>query len=395
MKKRINALLQHLKNCRLRNIAAIVLLLQTLTSAAQKPGEKYLVIGTYTSGTSEGIYVYKFDETTGAAKAVSSVKTSNPSFLAVSPDEKYVYAVNENADSTQHTTGGSIASFSFDKKTGTLTPLNKQSSGGKHPCYVTIDKTGKWVFAGNYSSGSLAVLKANRNGKLDAPKQTIEHTGYSVNTERQTAPHVHATVLSPDNRYLFVPDLGIDKLMIYYFNKKKGKLQPAKIPFHMTEAGAGPRHFEFHPNGKYAYLIEELTGGISVYSYHGNGDLHLQQNISALPGNFEGSIGSADIHVSPDGKFLYASNRGSSNDIAIFSIDESNGQLRSLGHQSTLGKGPRNFSIDPSGNFLLAANQNSDEVVVFKRDKTTGLLTDTGNRIKVSKPVCLKWMNAH
>ncbi|HEX7904943.1 MAG TPA: lactonase family protein [Chitinophagaceae bacterium] len=366
-----------------------LLLIAMVSSFAQN--EPYLLVGTYTSGSSEGIYVFKFNSDSGTFKPVSTTKTSNPSFLAVSSDQRYVYAVNENADSTMHTTGGSVAAFSFDKQSGKLTAINKQYSGGKHPCYVAIDKTGKWVFAGNYTSGSLALLKVQQDGGLEPPAQVIEHTGYSVNEERQTSPHVHATVVSPDNKFLFVPDLGIDKLMIYSFDAKKGTLSPAKVPFQMTEAGAGPRHFDFHPNGRYAYLMEELSGSISVYAYK-KGELSLLQNISALPHDFNGDIGSADIHVSPDGKFLYASNRGESNTIAIFSINPSNGQLFPVGHQSTLGKTPRNFNFDPSGNFLLVANQNSDEIVIFKRNKQTGLLTDTGKRIPVSKPVCIKWV---
>lgn len=362
----------------------------SFSATAQK--EPYLLIGTYTSGKSEGIYVYRFNSATGAATPVSSVKTSNPSFLAVSPDDKYVYAVNENADSTMYTTGGSIAAFSFDKQSGNLSFINKQWSGGKHPCYVTTDKKGKWVIAGNYSSGSLALLPVRKDGGVDSARQVIEHEGSSVNDDRQQGPHVHATVLSDDNKYLFVPDLGIDKIMIYSFDAKAGSLSPAAVPYEMTEPGAGPRHFDFHPNNKFAYLIEEMTGSVSAYGY-AKGRLTLVQNVSALPGDFSGAIGSADIHVSPDGKFLYASNRGESNTIAIFSINQKNGMLAPVSHQSTLGKTPRNFNFDPSGNFLLVANQNSDEIVVFKRDKTTGLLTDTGHRISVSKPVCIKWID--
>jgi 6-phosphogluconolactonase len=367
----------------------VPLAILSLSVAAQK--EPYLLIGTYTSGKSEGIYVYRFNTASGAATPVSSAKTSNPSFLAVSPDNKYVYAVNENADSTMYTTGGSIAAFSFDKQTGNLSYINKQWSGGKHPCYVTIDRKGKWVIAGNYSSGSLALLPVRKDGGLDSARQVIEHEGSSVNEDRQQGPHVHATVLSPDDKYLFVPDLGIDKVMIYAFDAKAGRLTPATAPYEMTEPGTGPRHFDFHPNKKFAYLIEEMTGSISSYSYS-KGGLTLVQNISALPGDYNGAIGSADIHVSPDGKFLYASNRGESNTIAIFSINQKSGHLVPVGHQSTLGKTPRNFNFDPSGNFLLVANQNSDEIVVFKRDKETGLLTDTGQRIAVSKPVCIKWI---
>ena len=373
----------------MKKILLPLLSLLSLAAIAQK--EHYLLVGTYTSGDSKGIYVYRFNAETGEATLASETETSNPSFLAISPDQRFVYAVNENDDSTMYTTGGSIAAFSFDKQTGKLSAINKQYSGGKHPCYVSIDKTGRWVFAGNYSSGSVAVLPVKANGGLDSATQVIEHAGYSVNEDRQKGPHVHATVLSKDNKFLFVPDLGIDKVMIYAFDQKTGKLSEAEAPYEITEAGAGPRHFEFHPNGNYAYLIEELTGSISVYNYN-KGRIDLLQNVSALPGDYSGPVGSADIHISPDGKFLYASNRGESNTIGIFSIDKA-GRVAPVDHVSTQGKTPRNFNFDPSGNYLLVANQNSNEIVIFRRDKKSGMLTDTGKRIAVSKPVCIKWIS--
>jgi 6-phosphogluconolactonase len=352
--------------------------------AQKNPGNFYLLVGTYTTGKSDGIYVYDFDSRTGDATQVNHVKTSNPSYLAISPNEKFVYAVNENAP-------GAITAFSFDKKDGSLSLLDSQSSQGNNPCYVAVDKNGKFVAVGNYSSGTLSIFPVEKNGSLGPSLQTIEHAGYSVNSERQEGPHVHATVFSPDNHFLFVPDLGIDKLMIYNFDEKSGKLSTAEDPFEMTEPGAGPRHVVFHPNQHYAYLIQELTGNISAYKYS-KGQIELIQDMSALPPQYLGSIGSADIHVSPDGNFLYASNRGESNTIGIYEINKKNGMLQYVGHQSTLGKTPRNFNFDPSGNFLLVANQNSDEVVIFKIDKKTGLLTDTGKRIAVGNPVCIKWI---
>ena len=365
----------------------------SLNLYSQKSKEELLVIGTYTSGTSDGIYIYKFNTETGENSFVSSIKTSNPSYLAVSANQKYVYAVNENADSTRFTVTGHVAAFSFDKATSKLSFINKQESGGKHPCYVSIDKAGKWVIVGNYSSGSLAVLPVRSNGSLDSATQVIQHEGSSVNSERQEGPHVHATVLNKNNKTLYVPDLGLDKVMLYSFDNRTGKLKEFSTPFVITEAGAGPRHIDVHPNGKYAYLMEEMTGAVSGYKIENDGYLSLLQNISGLPRDFTGTVGSADIHVSPDGKFLYCSNRGESNTIGIFSINQSNGELLWIDHQSTLGKTPRNFNFDPTGNFLLVANQNSDEIVIFKRNKQTGLLTDTGKRIKVSKPVCLKWIS--
>ena len=376
----------------IKSLLAFLVLSLSVSLSAQKPKEQFLIIGTYTSGSNDGIYVYKFNTETGENNFASSVKTSNPSYLAISPNKKFVYAVNENADSTRFTITGHVAAFSFDKTTGKLNFINKQESGGKHPCYVSIDKTGKWVIVGNYSSGSLAVLPVRSNGSLDSAVNIIQHEGSSVNSERQEAPHVHATVLNKNNKTLYVPDLGLDEVKLYNLDTKSGKLKEFDPPFVATEPGAGPRHMDIHPNGKYAYLMEELTGSVSVYEIEKNGYLTLLQNISGLPRDFDGAIGSADIHVSPDGKFLYCSNRGESNTIGIFSINKSNGQLEWIDHQSTLGKTPRNFNFDPTGNFLLVANQNSDEIVIFKRDKETGLLTDSGKRIKVSKPVCLKWM---
>ena len=376
----------------IKSLLAFFVLSLSVNLSAQKSKEQFLIIGTYTSGSSDGIYVYKFNTETGENNFVSSVKTSNPSYLAISPNQKYVYAVNENADSTRFTVTGHVAAFSFNKTTGKLNFINKHESGGKHPCYVSIDKTGKWVIVGNYSSGSLAVLPVRSNGSLDSAVQVIQHEGSSVNSERQEGPHVHATVLNKNNKTLYVPDLGLDEVMLYNLDTKTGKLKEFDPPLVATEPGAGPRHIDIHPNGNYAYLMEELTGSVSVYKIEKNGYLSLVQNISGLPRDFTGEVGSADIHVSPDGKFLYCSNRGESNTIGIFSINKSNGQLEWIDHQSTLGKTPRNFNFDPTGNFLLVANQNSDEIVIFKRDKETGLLTDSGKRIKVSKPVCLKWI---
>ena len=346
----------------------------------------YLLVGTYTTGQSKGIYVYRFNSSTGDFDSVSMIKTPNPSFLAVSPDQKFVYAVHEIA---QGGNGGEVAAFSLNKQTGQLTFINQQLSGGDHPCYVSVDKTGKWVATANYTSGSLAVLPVRKTGALDSAVTIVQHLGSSVNTERQKGPHTHSALFSPDNKFLLAADLGIDRLMFYRFDQKTGKLLDTN--FVMTEPGAGPRHFAFHPNNKFLYLLQELTGTISAFSFSKIG-LELIQDISALPPEYIGPVGSADIHVSPDGKFLYASNRGESNTVGIFEVDQRTGMLTYVDHQSTLGKTPRNFNFDPSGNFLLVANQNSDEIVIFKRDKKTGLLADTGKRIKVGNPVCLKWV---
>ncbi|HMK03253.1 MAG TPA: lactonase family protein [Ferruginibacter sp.] len=351
--------------------------------------QHYLITGTYTAGKSEGIYVYRFNSSNGSHEAISHVKTSNPSFVAVSPDERFVYAVQE--DAAKNGNGGEISAFSFNNQTGILTKINQQPTGGDHPCYVSVDKTGRWVAAGNYSSGSLTIFPVKQDGSLGAAGTHIQHEGSGVNKERQSKPHVHCTLFSADNKFLFVPDLGTDKVMVYAFDDVTGKLKPAKEPFARSTDGAGPRHFTFHPFNKYAYLIEEMSGTVVTFNYR-NGKLKSTQRISTMTAGDTSNAAGADIHVSPDGKFLYASNRGNANNIAIFKIRQ-NGKLVVVGHQSALGKTPRNFNLDPSGNYLLAANQNSDEIVVFKRDKETGLLTDTQQRIKVGRPVCLKWIS--
>ncbi len=357
---------------------------------AKAQQQSYLITGTYTNGKSEGIYVFQFNSNDGTAKAVSSIKISNPSFVAVSPDEKFAYSVEE--DAAKNGKEGEISAFSFDKQTGRLSFLNRKPTGGDHPCYVSVDKTGRWVAAGNYTSGSLSLMPVLADGSLGTATTIIKHEGSGPNKSRQASPHVHCTFFSPDNRFLFVPDLGIDKVMIYAFDETTGKLTAAKQPFAESVPGSGPRHISFHPSNKFAYLMQELSGTVTTFKYK-KGKLKNRQIISSMPAGDTSFAGSADIHVSPDGQFLYASNRAESNTIAIFSINQKNGKLSLVGHQSTLGKTPRNFNFDPTGNFLLVANQNSDAIVIFKIDKQTGLLTDTNNRIDVGKPVCLKWIS--
>ncbi len=373
----------------MRYFLSIFFSLVCLASSAQ---ENYLLVGTYDSPKSEGIYVYKFNSTNGSAKELSHIKTSNPSFLTVSPDQRFVYAVNENADSTGK--GGGISSFSFNKKDGILKQLNQRSSEGNNPCYISIDNTGKWLAAGNYSSGNLVVYQVLSDGYIGTLSDSMQYSGKGYNETRQKGPHVHTTVFTPDGKFLAVTDLGLDKLMIYPFDNKNGKLNRANCYNVYSMPGTGPRHIAFHPSGKFLYIINELSSLIDVFELY-KGKLQPIQTETSMPSDYSGPAGSADIHVSPDGKFLYASNRAESNSIAIFSIDKKKGILKLVGHQSTLGKTPRNFNFDPTGNYLLVGNQNSDEIVIFKRNLMTGLLTDTGNRIAVGKPVCIKWIKAN
>lgn len=348
----------------------------------------HLFIGTYTNNNnSKGIYVYRFNSKTGEATWISNTDSAaNPSYLSIAPNGKYVYAVYEQGGQKN----GQVSAYAFDRTNSRLRLLNQQSSGGDHPCYVATSKDNNWVAVGNYTGGSLAIYAVNMDGSLTPAKQVIQHEGSSVNKSRQEKPHVHATVFSPKNDYLFVPDLGIDKVMVYKFTPAAAQpLQPAQTAFAASKEGSGPRHFTFHPNGKYAYLIEELTGTVAAYQYN-NGTLTSIQKIETHPSDYTGTIGSADIHVSPDGKFLYASNRGDANNITIFSINSASGKITLVGYQPTMGATPRNFMIDPTGNFLLVANQKTNNIVIFKRDKQTGKLQPTGKQIEVPSPVCLK-----
>lgn len=357
----------------------ILLLFFSASVFAQKT---YLLVGTYTTGKSTGMYVYDFDRKDGSVKIIDSVQTKNPSYLTVAPNEKFVYAVNE-------TSKGHVSAFAFDNKTGHLRFLNQQSSMGDDPCYVIVDKTGRWVIVANYSSGTFAVFPIRSDGSLGEAVSSVKHHGHGVNPERQEGPHVHSTVLSPDNKYLFVQDLGLDKIIEYSFNDKTGTVT-AKDSVKL-KGGSGPRHFIFHSNGKWAYLVQEMGGTVTTF-YYQNGNLKNIQTISTVPHHYKPFFTGADIHISNDGKFLYASNRDSSNTIVIYKIDPQTGKLSVVGYQSTLGKTPRNFSFDPSGNYLLVANQNSDDIVIFKVNHQTGLLTNTEKRIDVGNPVCIKWV---
>lgn len=366
-----------------------LLFLLLLLSCSALSQTYYMFVGTYTNAGSKGIYVYKFNASTGKAEWVSNTEgVVNPSYLAIAPNKKFIFAVTETAREN----AGSVSSFSFDHSSGKLTLINKQQSGGDNPCYVTVSKNNEWICVANYSGGSLSAFPVNTDGSLQPYSQLVQHTGTGANKQRQEKAHVHSTVFSPAQDYLFSPDLGLDKVFIYKFNPSaREPLLPAQQPFAQSQPGRGPRHFTFHPNNKYAYLIEEMGGTVVAYKYK-DGSLDFIQSIATHPDDFKGDIGSADIHISNDGKFLYASNRGDENTITIFSIDPESGKLTLKGYQSTKGKTPRNFIIDPSDNYLLVANQQTNNIVIFKRDRQSGLLKETGDEIKVPTPVCIQMM---
>ncbi|MEO6916064.1 MAG: lactonase family protein, partial [Chitinophagaceae bacterium] len=365
----------------------ILLLTSAMGTFAQ---ERFLFIGTYTGTGSKGIYVYKFNYNTGKAEQVSVTgEIENPSYLAVSSNGRFVYAVTESAGKTN----SAVSAFSFDRKAGKLSLINTELTGGDNPCYVAVTKKNNYVFTANYSGGSLTAFPVKPDGSLAPRSQLIQHEGKGTNPSRQEKPHVHSTIFSPKEDVLFSPDLGLDKVFAYSFNASAPQpLQPASVPFTETKPGSGPRHIDFHPTKPYVYLIEELSGNVVAYKYN-KSKLTSIQEIAAHPEEYKGTIGSADIHVSPDGKFLYASNRAAENTMAIFAIDQTTGRLTSKGFTSTLGKAPRNFVIDPSGKFLLVANQDSGNIVIFKRDLRTGLLEKTGDEINIPKPVCLKFLD--
>ena len=367
----------------------------SLSSAAQTTAEQdikelFLYVGTYTYGKSEGIYVYRMSLSSGALKFASVVKgVVNPSFLDFGPRRRYLYAVCE-VSRLADKPGGAVSAFRIHPKTGNLTRLNQQPSGGAGPCHLSVDTKGNFVFVAHYAGGSVSVLPIQDDGRLGKVADVVQHQGSSVNPQRQKGPHPHSVNLDPANRCVFVPDLGLDKIMIYRLDLTHGKLKPNDDPWAQVKAGAGPRHFAFHPNGRYAYVINELNSTLTAFTYdEQHGSLREVETVSTLPEGFKGSNHCADVHVSPSGKFVYGSNRGHDS-IVIFAISERTGKLTYVGHEPTQGKTPRNFAIDPTGTFLLAANQNSDTIVTFRIAQPTGKLLPTGHITHVPTPVCLK-----
>ncbi|NOZ21317.1 MAG: lactonase family protein [Planctomycetes bacterium] len=354
--------------------------------------QRLVYVGTYTQRGSEGIYIYRFDPDTGALHPVSKAAgLDNPSFLDIHPTRRYLYAVNE-VRGKGRTDGGAVSAFAIDPKTGDLTFLNRQSAHGASTCHVSVEQTGRFVLAANYSSGSVVMLPIQEDGQLGEATALVQHEGSSVDPRRQKGPHAHSITPGPFNRFAFAADLGLDKIIIYRLDLDEGKLLPNDPPWARIHPGAGPRHFTFHPNRRYAYVINELDNTMVAFKYDkARGALEELQSITTLPGDFKGTSYCADVHVSPSGKFLYGSNRGH-NSIAIFAIDEATGTLTPVGHEPTQGDHPRNFMIDPTGAFLLVANQNADNIVAFRIDPATGLLQPTGHITNVSMPVCLKMM---
>jgi 6-phosphogluconolactonase len=365
----------------MKTLYAVLITIFALITIQAQENKFNLIVGTYTKPCdSKGIYVYEFDSNTGDFRLKSNTENIfNPSYLTVSNDNKFVYSVSEND------TKSSVSAFGFNSKSGKLDFINFQNPKGLNPCYIINDD--KNVLTANYSSGSISVLGKNSDGSLTEVKQVVQHTGKSINTRRQEAPHAHMVYFSPDKKYVLSNDLGTDKIYVYQYNPNSvSEVLQLKSTIDV-KPGSGPRHLIFSKNGKFVYLLQEMDGTITSFSY-AKGILKKVSETTVVASDFKGDIGAADIHVSPDGKFLYATNRGTANDISAFKILKK-GKLEFVQRTSTLGKGPRNFNIDPTGNFLLVGHQYTNDIVIFKRDKKTGSLTDTGKKIELCSPVCL------
>jgi 6-phosphogluconolactonase len=362
--------------------------------AAAGDGKYLFYVGTYTQegAKSKGIYAYRFDPATGQSTSLGlAAETTNPSFVAPHPNGRFLYAVNELQKYNRPNSGG-VSAFAVDPATGKLTFLNEVPSRGADPCYIIVDKSGKWVLVANYTGGSIAVFPILADGKLGEASSFVQHTGHGADPKRQEGPHAHSIDLSPDNRFAFVDDLGLDELLVYKFDPSKGSLTPNDPPFVKMAPGSGPRHFALHPSGKFGYVVAEMASTVTALSVDlKTGKLERLQTLSTLPKDFKGENDDAEVHVHPSGKFVYTSNRGHDS-IAVFAVDPGKGTLTHIDDVPTQGKIPRSFEIDPTGQFLLAENSKSDNIVLFRIDQKTGRLTATGQVLEVGSPVCVKFL---
>ncbi len=349
----------------------------------------YLVyIGTNVSSPQENsIYLYHLSPTTGELLPLGAMKGgANPTYLTMDAAHRHLYAVSET-QTYLGAPGGGVSALAIDPRTAMLTMLNQQPSTGASPCYISLDRTGKNALVANYSSGNVAVLPVRPDGQLAPPAATDQHQPPTGPHQNQDKPHAHSFLPAPDNRYVFSADLGTDKVYGYQLDVATGKLTPQPAPAFTAKPGAGPRHLTFHPNGRWAYLENELNSTLTALTYDAkSGTFQEIETESTLPAGFSGANAGADVHVSPDGRFVYTSNRGD-NSLAVFSIAPADGRLSLVQHVSTQGNWPRNFALDPSGRVLLVANQNSNDVFTYTVDKQTGKLTPTGKSIRVPSPM--------
>jgi 6-phosphogluconolactonase len=361
-----------------------------LFAAALAQGAQYLMyVGTFTKHDSKGIYVFRFDDKTGVASPLGlAAEASNPSWLALHPNGKYLYVANED-DNYQGQKSGAVTAYTIDHATGKLAKINTVPSRGPGPCHVVVDHAGLVLFAANYAGGSVASFPIKLDGALGEASHFVQHTGSSVDPERQTAPHAHSANIAPDNRFVFIADLGLDEVLAYDL-----ELRPHSTPFARVKPGLGPRHMVFSANGKFAYVMTEMGGSVTVFAYDvKQGTFKELNNISSLPPGYKGETSGAEIALHPTGKYLYVSNRGNST-ISVFTVDKATGGLTLVDATPTGGKTPRNFAVDPSGNWLMAANQDTNNIGIFQIDRKTGKLTATGKTLPVSMPVCVTFTKA-
>jgi 6-phosphogluconolactonase len=374
--------------------ALTALLLVSMSANADSARSKQFLVyfGTYTGAKSKGIYVSRFDTASGELSAPAlAAQSINPAYLALAPDHRLLFAVNE----TDHFNGqasGAVTAFRLGASTGKLEFLNQQPSGGTGPCHIAADSTGKYVLVANYNSGSVAVFPVQTNGFIGPPTAVIQHHGSSINPQRQAGPHAHCIAMDAANHRVFACDLGLDKVMIYRLDEANGALTADENPWAELKPGSGPRHIAFSPDGRHAYVISEMASTLTTFAYDPeHGALKAVQTVSTLPADFHGKNTAAEVAVHPSGKFVYGSNRGDDS-IAVFAVDEQSGRLNFVERQSTRGKIPRCFAIDPTGQYLIAANQDSDRIVVFRINAQTGQLTWTGQTVEVGKPVCVTFV---
>lgn len=351
-----------------------------------------LYVGTYATADARGIFQCSFDPATGDIAILGATDgIANPSFLAVDPAGRYLFAVSETSE-FEGKPGGSVHAFAVDRDTGVLRRLNTQSSHGADPAHLSIDNRGRFVLVANYTGGNVCAFPVQEDGRLGPVVANVQHVGKGPNPERQEKPHAHSVMLDPANRRAFSADLGIDRVMVYTFDRASGALAPAEHPEIAMKPGAGPRHLDFAPDGKTLFVVNELNSTVTALSYDlETGLLSERQTIPTLPSSFKGENTCADIHVHPSGRFVYASNRGHDS-IAVFAIQNSGGKLKLVQHQPAMGRSPRNFAVDPAGRFLLVANQRSDSVVVMKINQDDGTLSPSGRTIAIPAPVCIKFV---
>ena len=366
--------------------AAFALLLATLASYVQAPGDMLVYVGTYTGERSKGIHAFRFDRNDGTLTPIGLVaETPNPSWLALHPSSRYLFATNETS-SYDATGSGAVSSFRIDRRTGALTTVNSQSSAGAHPCHLAVDAAGTHLLVANYTGGSLAVLPIDKEGRLGVPTQVVEHRGSSVNPSRQKQPHAHSIDIDRSQRFAVSADLGADRVFVYRYDSTSGRLSAGLHPSVAATPGAGPRHVAFHPGGRLAFAINELSSTITSYAWEAQrGALRTLSTVSTVPPRTRRNT-TAEVRVHPNGRFVYGSNRGHDS-IAVFRLSAGTGTLTLVEREPTRGRTPRNFTIDPTGRWLIAANQDSDALAVFGIDQGSGALSPVGPLTAVGAPV--------